>query len=361
MKYNEIRRKTRQIKIGNKIIGGNAPVAIQSMTNTDTHDKVATLAQIRDLEAAGCDIVRITVPDVEAAETVYYLKENGVSIPVVADIHFDYRVAIRCAELGVDKIRINPGNIGDDDRVRSVCDACRERNIPIRIGVNGGSLEKHILAKYGSPTPEALCESTMYHVGLLEKFGFYDTVISMKISDPYKMIAANKLLADRCDYPLHLGVTEAGARERGLLKSAVGIGSLLCDGIGDTIRVSLTDDPIKEISAARSILQAVGVEGQSGLDIVSCPTCGRTKIDLIPLVAEFEEAAKREGILDLPIKVAIMGCVVNGPGEAREADIGIAGGKGEAVLIRKGEIVRKIAEEDIVDTLIGEIKKLGVK
>ena len=201
----------------------------------------------------------------------------------------------------------------------------------------------------------------MYHVGLLEKFGFYDTVISMKISDPYKMIAANKLLADRCDYPLHLGVTEAGARERGLLKSAVGIGSLLCDGIGDTIRVSLTDDPVKEISAARSILQAVGVEGQSGLDIVSCPTCGRTKIDLIPLVAEFEEAAKREGILDLPIKVAIMGCVVNGPGEAREADIGIAGGKGEAVLIRKGEIVRKIAEEDIVDTLIGEIKKLGVK
>ena len=361
MKYSEIRRKTRQIKIGNKIIGGNAPIAIQSMTNTDTHDKVATLAQIRALQAAGCDIVRITVPDVEAAETVYYLKENGVSIPVVADIHFDYRVAIRCAELGVDKIRINPGNIGDDDRVRAVCDACRERNIPIRIGVNGGSLEKHILAKYGSSTPEALCESAMYHVGLLEKFGFYDTVISMKISDPYKMVAANKLLADRCDYPLHLGVTEAGARERGLLKSAVGIGSLLCDGIGDTIRVSLTDDPVKEISAARSILQAVGVEGQSGLDIVSCPTCGRTKIDLIPLVAEFEEAAKREGILDLPIKVAIMGCVVNGPGEAREADIGIAGGKGEAVLIRKGEIVRKIAEEDIVDTLIGEIKKLGVK
>lgn len=361
MKYNEIRRKTRQIKIGNKIIGGNAPIAIQSMTNTDTHDKVATLAQIRALQAAGCDIVRITVPDVEAAETVYYLKENGVSIPVVADIHFDYRVAIRCAELGVDKIRINPGNIGDDDRVRAVCDACKERNIPIRIGVNGGSLEKHILAKYGSPTPEALCESAMYHVGLLEKFGFYDTVISMKISDPYKMIAANRLLADRCDYPLHLGVTEAGARERGLLKSAVGIGSLLCDGIGDTIRVSLTDDPVKEISAARSILQAVGVEGQSGLDIVSCPTCGRTKIDLIPLVAEFEEAAKREGILDLPIKVAIMGCVVNGPGEAREADIGIAGGKGEAVLIRKGEIVRKIAEENIVDTLIGEIKKLGVK
>ena len=361
MKYNEIRRKTREIKIGNKTVGGSAPIAIQSMTNTDTHDKVATLSQIRALEAAGCDIVRITVPDVEAADTIYYLKENGVSIPVVADIHFDYRVALRCAELGVDKIRINPGNIGEDERVRKVCKACNERNIPIRIGVNGGSLEKHILAKYGSPTPEALCESAMYHVGLLEKFGFYNTVISMKISDPYKMIAANKLLADRCDYPLHLGVTEAGARERGLLKSAVGIGALLCEGIGDTVRVSLTDDPIKEISAARSILQAVGVEGQSGLDIVSCPTCGRTKIDLIPLVAAFEEAAKKEGILDLPLKVAIMGCVVNGPGEAREADIGIAGGKGEAVLIRKGEIIRKIAEEDIVDTLIGEIKKLGTK
>ena len=361
MKYNEIRRKTREIKIGNKTVGGSAPIAIQSMTNTDTHDKVATLSQIRALEAAGCDIVRITVPDVEAADTIYYLKENGVSIPVVADIHFDYRVALRCAELGVDKIRINPGNIGEDERVRKVCKSCNERNIPIRIGVNGGSLEKHILAKYGSPTPEALCESAMYHVGLLEKFGFYNTVISMKISDPYKMIAANKLLADRCDYPLHLGVTEAGARERGLLKSAVGIGALLCEGIGDTVRVSLTDDPIKEISAARSILQAVGVEGQSGLDIVSCPTCGRTKIDLIPLVAAFEEAAKKEGILDLPLKVSIMGCVVNGPGEAREADIGIAGGKGEAVLIRKGEIIRKIAEEDIVDTLIGEIKKLGTK
>lgn len=361
MKYNEIRRKTREVKIGSKSVGGSAPIAIQSMTNTDTHDREATLAQIRALEAAGCDIVRITVPDIEAAQTVYYLKDSGVSIPIVADIHFDYRVAIRCAELGVDKIRINPGNIGDDDRVRKVCDACRERNIPIRIGVNGGSLEKHILAEYGSPTPEALCQSAMYHVGLLEKFGFYDTVISMKISDPYKMIAANKLLADRCDYPLHLGVTEAGARERGLLKSAVGIGALLCEGIGDTVRVSLTDDPVKEISAARSILQAVGVEGQSGLDIVSCPTCGRTKIDLIPLVAQFEEAAKKEGILDLPLKVAIMGCVVNGPGEAREADIGIAGGKGEAVLIRKGEIIRKIAEEDIVDTLIGEIKRLGEK
>ena len=358
MKYNEIRRKTREVKIGNVCVGGDAPIAIQSMTNTDTHDKTATFEQIRELEAVGCDIVRITVPDIEAADTIVYLKENGIGIPIVADIHFDYRVAIRCAEVGVDKIRINPGNIGDDDRVRAVCEACKKRNIPIRIGVNGGSLEKEILAKYGAPTPEALCESAMYHASLLEKFGFFDTVISMKISDPYKMIAANRLLADRCDYPLHLGVTEAGGKERGSMKSAIGIGALLCDGIGDTIRVSLTDKPTEEIGAARRILQAIGVEGQSGLDVVSCPTCGRTKIDLIPIVAAFEKAAEEEGLLGLPLKVAIMGCVVNGPGEAREADVGVAGGRGEAVLIRKGEIVRKIAEEDIVRTLIAEVKKM---
>ena len=358
MKYNEIRRKTREVKIGNVRVGGDSSIAIQSMTNTDTHDKAATLEQIKELETAGCDIVRITVPDIEAADTIIFLKENGVSIPIVADIHFDYRVALRCAEVGVDKIRINPGNIGDDDRVRAVCEACKKRNIPIRIGVNGGSLEKEILAKYGAPTPEALCESAVYHASLLERFGFYDTVISMKISDPYKMIAANRLLADRCDYPLHLGVTEAGGKERGSMKSAIGIGALLCDGIGDTIRVSLTDKPTEEIGAARRILQAIGVEGQSGLDVVSCPTCGRTKIDLIPIVAAFEKAAEDEGLLGLPLKVAIMGCVVNGPGEAREADVGVAGGKGEAVLIRKGEIVRKIAEEDIVRTLIAEVKKM---
>ena len=358
MKYNDIRRKTREVNIGNVKVGGSAPIAIQSMTNTDTHDRSATLRQIKALEGAGCDIVRITVPDVEAADTIPYLKQNGVTIPVVADIHFDYRVAIRCAELGVDKIRINPGNIGDDDRVRAVCEACKVRNIPIRIGVNGGSLEKEILAKYGSPTPEALCESAMYHVSLLEKFDFYDTVISMKVSDPYKMILANRLLAERCDYPLHLGVTEAGGKERGSIKSAIGVGALLCDGIGDTIRVSLTDDPVEEIAAAKSILQAIGVEGQKGMDIVSCPTCGRTKIDLISLVSEFECAAKREGLLGLPLKVAIMGCVVNGPGEAREADVGIAGGKGEAVLIRKGEIVRKIPENNIVECLISEVKKI---
>ena len=359
MKYNDIRRKTKEVKIGNIAIGGNNPIAIQSMTNTDTHDKEGTLRQIKALETAGCDIVRITVPDIDAADTIPYLKEQGIAIPIVADIHFDYRIALRCAEVGVDKIRINPGNIGDDERVRAVCKACKERNIPIRIGVNSGSLEKEILAKHGAPTAEALCESALYHAALLERFDFTDTVISIKASNPYNMIAANRLLAEKCSYPLHLGVTEAGSREMGSIKSAVGIGSLLCDGVGDTIRVSLTDDPVEEIYAAKKIFRALGIEGQSGMDIVSCPTCGRTKIDLIPLVAAFEKAAEKEGLMDMPLKVAIMGCVVNGPGEAREADIGIAGGKGEAVLIKKGEIVRKIPENDIVNTLIEEIKKLS--
>ncbi len=361
MLYNEIRRKTKKIFIGKMAIGGDAPIAIQSMTNTDTHDKAATVAQVRLLAERGCDIVRITVPDLEAAETITAIKESGIEIPIVADIHFDYRVALRCAELGVDKIRINPGNIGDEERVRQVCKACNAANIPIRIGVNGGSLEKSILAKYGAPTPEALCESAKYHIGLLEKYDFDNIVVSMKASNPYNMIAANRMLAGMCDYPLHLGVTEAGSREIGALKSAVGIGSLLCDGIGDTIRVSLTDRPEFEADAAKNILRAVGVEGQCGMDIVSCPTCGRTKIDLISLVREFEEAAKREGLADMPIRVALMGCVVNGPGEAREADIGIAGGKGEAVLIKKGEIVGKIDENNIVNSLIEEIKKIKEK
>ena len=358
MRYNDVRRKTREVKIGSIAVGGENPIAIQSMTNTDTHDMEATLRQIQGLCAAGCDIVRITVPDIEAANTIPYLKEQGVNIPIVADIHFDYKVALRCAELGVDKIRINPGNIGDDDRVRAVCKICNEKNIPIRIGVNSGSLEKEILAKYGSPTPEALCESALYHAGLLERFNFHNTVISIKASNPYNMIAANRLLAERCDYPLHLGVTEAGSKEMGSIKSAVGIGALICDGIGDTIRVSLTDDPVEEIAAAKKILRAVGVEGQCGMDIVSCPTCGRTKIDLIPLVSEFEKRAAAEGLDSLPLKVAIMGCIVNGPGEAREADIGIAGGKGEAVLIKKGEIIRKIPEGDIVSELVREIKEI---
>lgn len=359
MNYNSIRRKSRQTTVGTVGVGGTAPIAIQSMTNTDTCDAVATVAQIRALEARGCDIVRISVPSMEAANTILDIKKAGVRIPIVADIHFDYRIALRCAELGFDKIRINPGNIGDDDRVKAVCDACRVKNIPIRIGVNSGSLEKHILEKYGAPTPEALCESALYHISLLEKFDFHEIVVSMKASTVTDMIKANRLLAEACPYPLHLGVTEAGGGNRGLIKSAVGIGALLCDGIGDTIRVSLTDDPVEEIGAAKQILQAVGVEGQVGLDIVSCPTCSRTKINLIPLVKRFEEAVVCEGLSDVPIKVALMGCVVNGPGEAREADVGIAGGKGEAVLFRHGEIVEKISEDAVIDRLIAEVRQFA--
>ena len=356
MKYNEIRRKTRTVKIGNCCIGGDSPILIQSMTNTDTHNAEATIAQIKALADSGCDIVRITVPDLEAAETIRKIKEE-IDIPIVADIHFDYKIALRCAELGIDKIRINPGNIGDETKIKAVCDTCKERNIPIRIGVNSGSLEKNILQKYGSPTPEALAESALYNVALLEKFGFYDIVISIKASNPKAMIEANRIVAAKCDYPLHLGVTEAGSREIGSIKSAIGIGSLLCDGIGDTIRVSLTDNPVEEIEAAKKILSSVGIEGQSGAQLISCPTCGRTKIDLIPLVKRFENELKERGLSDTPIKVAIMGCAVNGPGEAREADIGVAGGIGEALLFKKGEIVKKIPESDIVSVLLDEIEK----
>ena len=356
MKYNDIRRKTKSVRVGGIYIGGDAPIAIQSMTNTDSRDATATIKQIKALENAGCDVARLAVPDLESAETVKAIKNSDIKIPIVADIHFDYRIALKCAEYGVDKIRINPGNIGDDERVRAVCNACKERNIPIRIGVNSGSLEKGILAKYGAPTPEALAESAMYHVSLLEKFDFYDTVISIKSSDVRGMIIANRLVAERCDYPLHLGVTEAGSEKFGVIKSSAGIGSLLCDGIGDTIRVSLTGDPVSEISAAKNILKSLEVEGQCGMNIVSCPTCGRTKIDLISLVDSFERAVEAEKLDSVPITVALMGCVVNGPGEAREADIGIAGGIGEAVLFKKGEIVRKINEHDIVESLINEIK-----
>ena len=358
MKYNDIRRSCREVRIGNRKIGGKNPIAIQSMTNTDTLDAERTVAQIRAMEEKGCDIVRISVPTLDAADTILRIKEAGISIPIVADIHFDYKIALRCVELGFDKIRINPGNIGSDDRVKAVCDACRRRGIPIRIGVNSGSLEKHILAKYGAPTPEALCESALYHAALLEKFNFTDTVISIKASTVPDMIRANRLLAEACSYPLHLGVTEAGGGDRGMIKSAIGIGSMLCDGIGDTIRVSLTDDPVLEVDAAKKILRGVGIEGQSGMDIVSCPTCSRTKIDLIPLVKRFEEAIVAAGLENVPVKVALMGCVVNGPGEAREADVGIAGGKGEAVLFRHGEIVEKISEESIIDRLISEVRLL---
>lgn len=358
MDYQKIRRKTRAVRVGNVIIGGNAKISIQSMTNTDTKDAAATIAQIRALEQAGCDIVRITVPDRESANTITEIKQAGIRVPIVADIHFDYRAALACAERGVDKIRINPGNIGDEDRVKAVVDACKQRSIPIRIGVNSGSLEKHILEKHGAPTPEALCESAMYHAALLEKFDFDDIVISIKGSSVEQMIKANRLVAERCTYPIHIGVTEAGSEQYGMIKSAAGIGALLCDGIGDTMRVSLTADPVKEVKAAQSILDALEIQGQCGMNIVSCPTCGRTKIDLIKLEKQFREAAEREGLLNFPIKVALMGCIVNGPGEAREADIGIAGGKGEALLISRGEIIKKIKEEEIIEALIQAIKEM---
>lgn len=360
MKYNEIRRKTKKLNIGNVQIGGDSPIAIQSMTNTDTCDKAATLEQIRALQVAGCDIVRITVPTLEAARTIPYLKENGIYIPIVADIHFDYKIALECASMGVDKIRINPGNIGSDDRVKAVADACRRAGIPIRVGINSGSLQRDILAKYGAPTHEALCESAFRHIGLLEKYDFEDIVVSIKASNVPSMIKTNKLLAASCPYNIHLGVTEAGSEELGTLKSAIGIGSLLCEGIGDTIRVSLTADPVLEIAAARKILSSVEIEGQSGMKIVSCPTCGRTKIDLISLVKRFEEAVARENLSDKPIKVAIMGCAVNGPGEAREADIGIAGGIGEGLLFSHGEIIEKIPEDKIIEVLIEKIKEIKV-
>jgi (E)-4-hydroxy-3-methylbut-2-enyl-diphosphate synthase len=344
--------------IGEVGIGGSHPLAIQSMTNTDPHDAIATAAQILRLQEAGCDIVRITVPDREAADCIPAIRKQGVKIPIVADIHFDYRIALRCAELGIDKIRINPGNIGDEDRIRQVVEACRERHIPIRIGVNSGSLEKHLLAQYGGPTAEALRESALYHSALLEKHGFEDIVISIKASDVQTMVEANRLVAAACPYPLHLGVTEAGGGEMGRTKSAIGIGAMLLDGIGDTLRVSLTDDPVAEIAAAQHILDSLQIEGQSGMNIVSCPTCGRTGIDLIALAETFKEAVRAQGLDRLPIKVALMGCIVNGPGEAREADVGIAGGKGEGLLFRKGEIIEKVPEQELIPRLIAEIRKM---
>lgn len=361
MDYNKVRRKSKEIKIGNISIGGENKIAIQSMTNTDTLDWVATVSQIKALEERGCDIVRITVPSIEAADTITKIKESGVRVPIVADIHFDYKIALRCAELGVDKIRINPGNIGADENVKAVCKACLDKNIPIRIGVNSGSLEKSILAKYGEPNANALVESALYHISLLEKYDFNDIVISIKASNVENMILANRLLAEKIPYPIHLGVTEAGGYKSGLIKSSIGIGSLLSDGIGDTIRVSLTDDPLVEVDSAKDILSALEIKGQSGLSIVSCPTCGRTKIDLIDLVKRFEAAVDEENLRDIPLKVALMGCVVNGPGEAREADIGIAGGIKEALLFSKGEILHKVPENEIIPTLIGKIKEMCQK
>ena len=350
-------KKTKKVKIGTVTIGGGERIAIQSMTNTDTHDLDACLTQIRALEAEGCDIVRLAVPDLAAVSTIGKLKEL-VNIPIVADIHFDYRIALECAAAGVDKIRINPGNIGSDERVREVARVCEGKDIPIRIGVNSGSLEKSILAKYGHPSAEALAESALFHASLLEKFDFDNIVLSVKSSDVKTMIDANRILSERTSYPLHLGVTEAGTETQGLIKSSTGIGSLLCDGIGDTIRISLTAEPVREIKSAKALLKAIGRSEANTINIVSCPTCGRTKIDLISLVNRFEEIADSTLTVSRPITVALMGCVVNGPGEAREADIGIAGGDGEAVLFKKGEIIRKIPEELIIETLIKEIEAM---
>lgn len=347
------RRKTKKIKVGNLFIGGDSPITVQSMLNKPAHDIEASVKQAVELEKAGCQIIRGAIPDMQAVKLIPALKE-AVTAPIVADIHFDYRLAIEAVAAGVDKVRINPGNIGSDDRVKKVVEACRERNVPIRIGVNSGSVEKEILAKYGAPTPEAMAESAMYHSSLLEKFDFDDIVISIKSSDVENMIRSYEIVAEKCDYPLHLGVTEAGTARMGLIKSSAGIGSLLMHGIGDTIRVSLTADPISEVYAGADILKALGLR-RDGVQIVSCPTCGRTKIDLIKVAAEVEEALKD---CCKPLKVAVMGCVVNGPGEAKEADIGIAGGDGCAVLIKKGEIIRKIKEEDIVSELLSEIDRM---
>ncbi len=343
---------TKEIKIGNKKIGAGNKILVQSMLNVISTDVAGNVEQAKRLEAAGCDIVRVSVPDLEAVRLVGAIK-NATNIPLVADIHFDYKIALECAAAGVDKIRINPGNIGSSDRVKAVADACKQKNIPIRIGVNSGSLDKEILKKHGAVTAAALCESALTQAKMLEKFDFDDIVISIKSSDVRKTIDAYRMVSAQCNYPLHLGVTEAGSARMGLIKSSIGIGSLLSDGIGDTIRVSLTDIPEKEVDAGHDILRAIGLE--KGVQIVSCPTCGRTKIDLIKIAAEVENALKD---VKKDIKVAVMGCVVNGPGEAADADIGIAGGDKCAVLFKKGEIICKIPENEIVNRLAYEIDKM---
>lgn len=346
------RRKSKEIAVGNIKIGGQNPIAVQSMTFTKTSDADATVKQILSLERCGCDIVRFSVPDEESAKSIDYIKEH-THIPLVADIHFNYKLALTAIERGIDKIRINPGNIGAPERIRAVADACRRKGIPIRIGVNGGSLEKHILAKYGAPTPEALTESALYHVRLLEQFDFSDIVVSIKSSSVADTVRANRLFAEQNDYPLHLGVTEAGTERMGVIKSSAGIGALLIDGIGDTVRVSLTDECEKEVAAARDLLKSLGLRG--GVNIVSCPTCARTNIHVIDIANRLHSLL--DGC-DKNIKVAVMGCAVNGPGEAKDADIGIAGGVGEALLIKHGEIVGKIPEDRIIEALLSEIEKL---
>lgn len=344
-------RNLHPVRVGNYVLDGKH-IYIQSMLNARSDDIEGSVNQAVELEKAGCEIIRAAIPNMEAVRLIPAIKEK-VSIPLVADIHFDYRLALESVAAGVDKIRINPGNIGDMSKVKMVADVCRGKNIPIRIGVNSGSLEKKLINKYGSPTPEALVESAMNHASMLEQFDFDNIVISIKSSDVNKMIQSYRLAAEKCNYPLHLGVTEAGTERMGLIKSAIGIGSLLCDGIGETIRVSLTDNPVKEIEAAKDILKCIGK--RKGVQFVSCPTCGRTRIDLVKAAKEVENALKD---IEKDIKVAVMGCVVNGPGEAREADIGIAGGDGCAVIFKKGEVLRKVKEEDIVSELLKEISML---
>ena len=346
------RKLTRKLNVGGVAIGGDSPISIQSMLNVPAADVDGNVSPARELETAGCEILRVAIPNQQSVRLIPAIKA-ATTIPLVADIHFDYRLALESVEAGIDKIRINPGNIGSDDRVKAVADACRSHGVPIRIGVNSGSLEKEILAKHGGPTAAALCESAMYHASLLEKYDFNDIVLSMKSSRVDTMIEAYELASQACDYPLHLGVTEAGTERMGLVKSAIGIGSLLQRGVGDTIRVSLTADPVREIAAAMDILRALNL--RSGVQMVSCPTCGRTNIDLITIAGEVE---RRLASCKKPITVAVMGCAVNGPGEAREADIGIAGGNGVGLIFKKGEIVRRVPEDRLVDSLMEEIESL---
>lgn len=344
------RRKTRQVRAGKVAIGGSAPVSVQSMLCAPARDVAANVEQARRLEQAGCEIVRVAVPDMDTVRLIPVLKE-AVSMPVVADIHFDWRLALESAAAGVDKIRINPGNIGGDERVKAVAEACAARGIPIRIGVNGGSLEKPFLEKYGRATPQALVDSALYHAALLERYDFHDIVLSLKASDVPTMVEAYRLAAAACEYPLHLGVTEAGTERMGLVKSAVGLGALLMKGIGDTVRVSLTADPVREVRAAKDILTACGLRNE-GAQLISCPTCGRTRIDIIGLAAKVEPLLAS---VKTPMKVAVMGCAVNGPGEARDADVGIAGGDGIGLLFKKGVVLRRVPESELLDALMAEV------
>ncbi|MCJ8173101.1 flavodoxin-dependent (E)-4-hydroxy-3-methylbut-2-enyl-diphosphate synthase [Clostridium botulinum] len=348
-----MRKLTRKVKVGSIYVGGDSPISIQSMTNTDTRDAKNTLNQINKLEEIGCDIIRCAVPDIEASEALKIITKES-KIPVVADIHFDYKLALESIKNGVDALRINPGNIGSMERVKMVAEAAKEKSIPIRVGVNSGSLKKDILDKYGRVCPEALVESALQHVNILEKCNFNDIVISIKSSNVIQMIESYRLISGKVNYPLHLGVTEAGTIFRGTIKSSVGIGTLLAEGIGDTIRVSITGDPLEEIKIGKEILRSLGYVNE-GIEFVSCPTCGRTNIDLISIA---EEVEKRLLNCNKNIKVAVMGCVVNGPGEAREADIGIAGGKGEGLIFKKGEVIKKVKEKNIIDELIKEIEKM---